>query len=156
MFIARLSDSTPGKAMHKNSCFSSCSSGTEKNPIRPTKNALLKKNLKYDQEKRQLRSKAFKQHKAPDTIVLPSNCNSTGKNPDYCHSNAGDKIAFTQFCPTQSPGFTNKTGEYPSGTNSILDFYRWANDGLEERPTSCNRRKEEETSDLALKYSLGH
>lgn len=32
LFVAGLSDSTPGKAMHKNSCFSLRSSGTEKIP----------------------------------------------------------------------------------------------------------------------------
>lgn len=34
LFIAGLSASTSARAMHKNSCFSTCSSGTETNPIK--------------------------------------------------------------------------------------------------------------------------
>lgn len=76
------------------------------------------------------------------------------KKPVYCHSYAGNNIAFTQFCHMQPPDFTNKTADHPAGLN-ILHFYRQANDGLEERPTSCNKMQKEETSDLALKYPLG-
>lgn len=155
LFIAGLSASTSARAMHKNSCFSTCSSGTETNPIKWIKNALFKKNLKYDRKNRHFRHQAFKPHKAPNTTVLPSNFSSTGKkNPLYCQSCAGDNIAFTQICPKQSPGFTNKSAEHPSGI-SILHFHRQANDNLEERPTSSNRVQEEETSDIALKYPLG-
>lgn len=65
-------------------------------------------------------------------LFYPVTSAQRGKNPVYCHSYAGDNIVFTQFCSIQSPVFTNKTAEHPSGIN-ILHSYRWGNDGLEER-----------------------
>lgn len=143
LFLAGLSHSTPGKAMHKNSCSAHATEKQEKNPIIWIKYALLKKNLKYDQKKRQFRSKAFKPHKTLDTTVLPSNFSSTGRKPSLLSLICKSNIAFTQFCPTQSPAFTNKTAEHLSGIN-ILHFTGgqmivWKRDPL--HAIGCRKRR---------------
>lgn len=80
LFITRLSDSTPGKAMHKLLALGHAAQEWKKSHHISQKCIA---NLKKDWEITQLRSKTFKPGKAPEKTALPSNFGSVEKkNPN--------------------------------------------------------------------------